>query len=522
MNIALYLRLSMADGDLGQDKKDESNSIENQRLLLRSYLDEKEGLYDPEKDTVAEFVDDGYTGTNFDRPSFQRMIEEAKKGKVDIILVKDLSRLGRDYITVGDYMEQIFPLLGVRLIAVNNKYDSGETSIPSLDLELSNLVNTLYSRDLSKKIRTGKRAKMRSGSYKPIRVPYGYRKKPGTGGEAWEIDPEAAKVVRFIFAEALKGHDTPAIAASLNRRSVPTRMEYEREKGTAYSRKLITTEHERLWNCSMIRCVLDCYEYTGAMIGGKKESLTVGSGRTRKTEPHKWIIRENDHAPIVSKEDFEKVQSMLRSRKMPDYTLQHRYSLKGKVRCGNCNKKLVYRVNTYDEFYLCIHGRAQGEFSACCKDQYSVKWLEDLVLRSLEGLFGQIIFLQEKAHRESKKCAAAALESRITQLKNSRLNLYELYAGQIMTRKEYLEKKKKIQEEMDSLEEEQQKARKAEEDQSKMTAAVDKTAEDAKLFTGKLTDEIVERFIDTVYVYDSERIEIVYKLEDVIKKELML
>ena len=148
MRIALYLRLSVPDGDLGRDNKDESNSIENQRELLMSYLTRRGDLYSPGADEVTEFVDDGYSGTNFERPSFKRMIWDAKRGKIDIILIKDFSRLGRDYIAVGDYMEQVFPLLGVRLISVNNGYDSKNGPASSLEVELTNLVNTLYSRDL--------------------------------------------------------------------------------------------------------------------------------------------------------------------------------------------------------------------------------------------------------------------------------------------------------------------------------------------------------------------------------------
>lgn len=149
MNIAFYLRLSLSDGDLGKNNKDESNSIENQRLLLQSFVESMDEL-DGE---VREYIDDGYSGTNFNRPAFQDMIEDAKKGKVDVLLVKDLSRLGRDYIGVGDYLEQIFPIMGVRVIAINSQYDSnnyvGKTM--GLEMSISNLVNTLYSRDLSKK-----------------------------------------------------------------------------------------------------------------------------------------------------------------------------------------------------------------------------------------------------------------------------------------------------------------------------------------------------------------------------------
>lgn len=144
-DIAFYLRLSKSDGDLGKDEKDESNSIENQRKLLQTFVESMEDL----GGTVREYIDDGYTGTNFKRPGFQQMVEDAKKGVIGTILVKDLSRLGRDYIGVGDYLEQIFPILGVRVIAVNSQYDSNQYvgSTMGLEMSITNLVNTLYSRD---------------------------------------------------------------------------------------------------------------------------------------------------------------------------------------------------------------------------------------------------------------------------------------------------------------------------------------------------------------------------------------
>lgn len=172
---AFYLRLSMADGDLGKDGKDESNSIENQRELLRCFVETREELAGEE---IIEYVDDGYSGVDFKRPAFRRMIDDAKKGVIDTILVKDLSRLGRDYIGVGDYLEQIFPVLGIRFIAVNSNYDSskyvGRTM--GLDMAVSNLVNALYSRDISKKVKAGIHTRWNQGISTTGRPPYGLSK----------------------------------------------------------------------------------------------------------------------------------------------------------------------------------------------------------------------------------------------------------------------------------------------------------------------------------------------------------
>ena len=206
MKIAFYLRLSIADGDLGKNNKDESYSIENQRILLQNYLISTEMCTD---DELAEYIDDGYSGLNFNRPAFQRMIEDAKIGKIDTIIVKDLSRLGRDYIGVGDYLEQIFPVLGVRFIAVNSYYDSNDYIGRTMGLEMSfgNLINTLYCKDISKKFKSALQTKWKQGISTAGRLPFGYVKDKNDPHK-WVIDPEAAKYVRLIFDLAMKNYDT--------------------------------------------------------------------------------------------------------------------------------------------------------------------------------------------------------------------------------------------------------------------------------------------------------------------------
>ena len=178
--IALYLRLSMADGDLGRDGKDESNSIEHQRAILRDYVRRKDDI----SGEIEEYIDDGYSGTNFNRPAFKNMLEDMKRGRINTVLTKDLSRLGRNYIEVGDYMDQIFPRLGVRYIAVNSNYDSnnyiGSTS--GLDMSFMNLVNSLYSKDLSKKYRSAVETRWKNGKSTSGRTPLGYMRDPDNRG----------------------------------------------------------------------------------------------------------------------------------------------------------------------------------------------------------------------------------------------------------------------------------------------------------------------------------------------------
>jgi DNA invertase Pin-like site-specific DNA recombinase len=257
-NIAFYLRLSMSDGDLGKNNKVESNSIENQRMILQSYVDANDELVDG----IVEYIDDGYSGTNFNRPSFKRMIEDAKKGKIHTIIVKDLSRLGRDYIVVGEYIEQIFPLLEIRFIAVNSNYDSkqyiGRTM--GLDMALSNLSNDFYSKDLSRKMKSALRTRWKQGCSTSGRLPYGYVKNQVAKG-GWQIDLEAAKVVKLIFEKANEGWSTSMIAEHLNEQKIVT-PSVHREAQNQYGGRRKVPSTECLWDGGKIRTILNRYEYT--------------------------------------------------------------------------------------------------------------------------------------------------------------------------------------------------------------------------------------------------------------------
>lgn len=225
--IAMYLRRSLPDITLGLNGKEGSNSIENQRLLIRNYLETREELVGE----VLEYKDDGYSGMNFERPGFKQMIQDAKRGIIGTIIVKDLSRFGREYIGMGDYMEQILPSLGVRLIAINSKYDSQAQGAGafSMDVSINNMINNMYSRDLSKKLRSSFKAKWNSGIDTSGSVPFGYKREKSDLGVCLVIDQTAAEIVRTIFALANKGYYSKEIAEYLNAHDVPTPLLYRQK-----------------------------------------------------------------------------------------------------------------------------------------------------------------------------------------------------------------------------------------------------------------------------------------------------
>ena len=303
--IAAYQRISRADGDLGKDGKDKSNSIENQKELIQRYISHKESLQNL---PVMDFVDDGYTGSNFDRPGFQKMMDGVRSGEIDTIIVKDLSRFGRDYIGVGEYMEQIFPLLGVRLISINDNYDSSNYNGTTLgmDLVVSNLVNTMYCRDAGKKLRTANRVKWRKGISTASSAPFGYQFDPNRKG-SYIIDPPAAKIVRRIFDLAILGLGTREIAMALNDENAPVPSVYNREHKAYGKETTYTIAPVILWDSSRVWKILTAYVYTGAMVLGKSQRLISGKKIIRIVPKGQQYITEGTHEAIVSREEFEKL-----------------------------------------------------------------------------------------------------------------------------------------------------------------------------------------------------------------------
>jgi len=519
MNIAIYLRLSEADGDLGVDGKDESNSIENQRTLLHNYIDAREDL-DGE---IVEYVDDGYSGTNFDRPSFKRMIEDAKKGKIQVIIVKDLSRLGRDYIVAGDYIEQIFPMLQIRFIAANNGYDSGKNNNAGMgfDIAISNLINTFYSRDLSKKMKAANKIRWKNGISTSGHAPFGYVKSLEEKGK-FVIDPDAAKIVRFIFERAMEGRNTSEIVHMLNENKYPTPWVYNQTKKHWKLSEPVTAEKERLWDSSMVCRVLRKYDYTGAMVMGRKRSLTVGAKKGKLQPQSEWTVVEGIHEPIVTQEEFKLANLVIRQRKPHDFVIGQNYALKGKVRCGNCRRCLYYEATTYKEYFVCRHGKQIGKHSECCKEEYPVEHIDALVWEALKKQLSTLESLGVKARDKAKeqmkavKISRKFLEGEIVKLKAEKIRQYELYADGVTSKQQYLRKKTELSATLENLEQDCKAQAEEYDYQNELWESASTLSEMAKSFAGetKLSRQLVSAFIENVYIYDPKRVEIIFRHED--------
>lgn len=521
----LYLRLSIADGDLGNGNKDESNSIDNQRTLLVNFVQGRDDL----SDEYIEYVDDGYTGTNFERPAFKRMVEDAKTGKIDTIIVKDFSRFGRDYIGVGDYLEQILPMLGIRFISMNNNYDSNDYQgrTMGMDMAIHNLVNNLYSKDISKKLKSALRVKWKNGQWTGGKPPFGYLRDKETG--EWRIDPVAGEYVKMVFGKAIEGCNTSQIAYYMNEQKIPTPGRYNKENGlTHYGYNQKVPESEVLWDSSMIRTILGRYEYTGALVQGKRQNVAVGSKVTRKSREKDVVITKGAHPAIVSEEEYEVAKATILFVKKPDYRGSRKFALKGKVRCGNCRRSMCISESGADTRMYCPHKKQAGKFSKCSDEMVLVSIIEGQVWYALRHVFQildsiQLDFEEKAANQDSSRGKKIKqLESENNILKSERLRQYEAYAEGIITKEEYLAVKQKLTDRMNQILEETEALTRltAEEEAYKDKIASATQLLEVEMQHEKITQELADAMIDTVYVYDRKRIEVVFKFDDILKKAI--
>lgn len=290
-----YGRLSKED----LDKKAESDSIKNQRDLIHAYIDR-----DPELHLVMEGYDDGYTGTSFDRPHVREMLEAVKSGKVNCVVVKDLSRFGREYIESGQYIEKLFPALGVRFIAINDNYDTAHLdSSSSLMLPFKNLMNDSYCRDTSIKIRSHLDVKRRNGEFIGSFAVYGYAKDPENKNRL-VVDPEAAETVREIFARRIAGQSCQAISDDLNALGVLSPMEYKRSKGINFKTGY-QVQSKAKWSARAVLRILENEVYLGIMTQGKRTTPNYKVRTVVERPPEAWMRVEGTHEAIISREDFQ-------------------------------------------------------------------------------------------------------------------------------------------------------------------------------------------------------------------------
>ena len=431
-NVGIYCRLSNDD-----ERDGESVSIENQKLLLQSYVRQRGW------NEIAVYCDDGYSGTNFDRPGVKRLIEDAKAKKINLILVKDLSRFGRNYIEFGQYTDYLFPSLGCRFIALNNGIDTMSDNGSTDVMCFLNLFNEFYSRDTSKKVKAVKRACAESGKFMGTYPAYGYKRDPEDKHHL-VIDEETAPTVRRIFAMRAAGTGFRAIAVTLNEEGVlPPGALYYQRKGRSDPRNV---NHK--WAETTVKALIRSEVYIGNMVQGKTGTLSYKSRKLINKPEEEWIRVEGTHEPIISREVWDTVVSIDKKkvRKTPP-TDGIRSIFTGLVYCADCGFKMrnhierfTYKDGTPGRYSSFICGNyARSGKSACTIHSIYENVLEELVLTDIrekarfvecdgERLAEQISRMKEKESRsrvisydQELKAAAA----RMTELERLMQNLYE-------------------------------------------------------------------------------------------------
>ena len=524
--IGIYIRLSMADEDTGNGSKAESDSIGNQRMLINRYLDNHPTL---SKYPRLEFADDGYTGTNFHRPQFAAMMEKVRHGEINLICVKDFSRFSRDYIETGNYLECTFPFMGVRFISINDGYDSDDYkgTTGGLEVVMRSIIYAAYSKDLSVKTTTAKIQMMKQGKYVGGYAPYGYVLHPEIRNKL-KLDPEAAEVVRRVFDEALEGRNTSQIALGLNDDNIPTPGQYF--KGKHPDKKKFSYMSDKIsWTASMVYKIIINYVYTGATVGRRQKSSGVGSRKRIRLEQEDWIVVEGMHEAIVSREEFELAQAVIRGGVKKPKRNPHYYPLKGLVCCGNCKRALTRRKNrnVRGYFYQCTHSTNDRDTECPVGERYSEAWLENAAYNAI----GQMLSLAEKKavknHEISKRRKSAIsecadtirnLQKQSEQLKAVKLRLYEKYTSGSIAKSEYLKRKAEADAKMAENEE---AIRKGHERMQELDSEHPCSDERLDAVLGEyqknegLTYELAHALIDAIYVHGQDSVEIVWKFKDI-------
>ena len=393
-NAGLYLRLSRDDVDV-ENGKTESNSIANQRELLRNFVKDQ-----PDIQLYDIYVDDGYSGVNFDRPEFKRMTADIESGMVNCVIVKDLSRFGREYIEAGRLIEKVYPALNVRFISVTDNFDSktADFSEKSFLLPVKNFVNESYCRDISTKVRSQQKVKREKGEYIGAYAPYGYLKNP-ENKNYFIIDEYAADIVRKIFAWKIEGFSLNAIANKLSIRHVQLPKIYKQAIGIKFYSGFQTSSDPK-WSSVQIKRILTNEVYIGNMVQGKQEKISYKLKERVKKPEEEWVKVLNTHPAIVKKSDFELVQRLLKFDGRATLKNGPSNLFLGFLFCGDCKAPMMRKVNIYKgkkkAFYIC---QTKGKGGNCTRHSIQEDVLKKIVLKEIQAYMA--VFLDYERSMES-------------------------------------------------------------------------------------------------------------------------
>lgn len=448
--IAGYYRLSIEDDDI----KAESNSITNQRLLIKRYIAEHPVFSGYE---YCEFYDDGISGTTMDRPGMQAMLKQIRQNEIQCVIVKDLSRFSRDYIELGTYMEQIFPFMGIRFISIAEHYDSqdyiGKTA--DIDIGFQSLLADFYCKDISEKVKSSVMAKKNQGKYATGNTPFGYQKNENDPNELLIVQEEA-DVIRHIFELSLSGKNLTQICRVLNDEKILTPLEFRNLRKKQNRKELL--RERKYWQPGTVRNILANESYVGSMVYNKSVQAEVGGSRVVLKPREEWKVFENHHPAIISREVFDGVQGKYFRKKVVTRK-PILYALKGKVRCGYCGRSLkVTKLAGGKLFYYCPNQKLNSD-NECVSESISNEVLEKIVLKEIKAQIARLADLKQARNAVSEEQnrvikminkAITDVEAEISSLTEEKAGVLEAYHDGAYTREQYMECRKQLDQQINS------------------------------------------------------------------------
>lgn len=519
---ALYIRLSREDGD-----KAESYSITSQREILKEYL-----KIHPDIELYDYYIDDGWSGTNFDRPGFTRMMEDIYNGKVNCVIVKDLSRFGRNYTDAGNYLDNVFVRYRVRFIALNNGLDTASgnmnAAMQCISVGVTNVINESLAATTSVNVRATLNVNRQQGKFIGSFPSYGFLKDPNDHHKLI-IDEETAPIIRLIYEKFISGESIIGITKDLNEMGLPNPSMYKKIKGLNYKHPT-GRSNDGLWHDSSVRRILQNQMYIGNMVQGRNTTMSYKIKQCRAIPKDDWIIVENTHEPIIDKNTFELAQSLFNKniRKSPQKKDIDLFS--GLVRCADCKRVMNKKTNTHSygtyRYYRCVTSRKMKK-SACSNHTIRIDRLEQTVLITIQKMIETAICIDEllekinkspKRKKESdhlKKNIETYLEERE---KTQRIiaDLYPDWKNNIITQEEYVFLKAELNDKLKTLDQKIEALKKSADEFAQGANGDNDFIAHFKKYgnINQLTRSLLIELVEEIFIHEGGDVEIVFKFKD--------
>ena len=519
---AIYARLSKDDGD-----KAESNSIASQKALCEEYIANHSDL-----ELVETFVDDGYSGVDFERPAFKKMENSLREGKIDAVIFKDLSRFARNYVDSGRYLQKVFPILGIRFISINDNYDSLGVNHQANDfvIPIKNFINDSYCKDLSVKIRSNLDVKRRKGEYVGAYTPYGYMKDPQDKNKLI-VDEKAGETVKQIFSLYKDGKSIGQIADYLNNIGIPSPMEHKISSGINFETSFKTSEKAK-WSYNAVRRILTNEAYIGILAQGKRGTPNYKVHVIQKRDENDWIRVEDALPALITYDDFMSVKNMLGRDVRIVGADAEANPFSGFLFCGDCGQPMVRKTvpskrKKYYYFVCSTNKRHEG----CSPHNMSLKELTRTVKNAIASHINHILDLSKTLEYIEKLPSANRLildyetqienmEREIERLHKMKLRIYEDLINGILDKQEYADfrqqYKMQIEEKSNSLERLRREKKDAlvSNDSEKVWVALFRQHENIK----ELNRRVLMALIDKILIYEKHTLEVVFRYRDEYKR----